>query len=50
MREVHAVLKRELERRAAEWQAIVESEIPALNARARELTVDFVLPPLAGGP
>jgi photosystem II stability/assembly factor-like uncharacterized protein len=45
MREVHEELKQELERRAAEWRKIVEQEVPALNAKARELGVELVVLP-----
>jgi hypothetical protein len=29
----------------AEWGAIVETDLPALNQKARELAPDFVTPP-----
>jgi hypothetical protein len=45
MREVYAELKKELDALAAEWKAILETDVPALNARARELAPDFVVPP-----
>jgi hypothetical protein len=45
MREVHAELRKELDALAAEWQAVKEKEVPALNARARELAPDWVVVP-----
>jgi hypothetical protein len=46
MREVYAELKQELDADAAEWKAIVETDVAALNAKAREVAPDFVvLPP-----
>ena len=48
MREVHAELKKELDTLAAEWKAILETEVPALNAKARELAPDFVVLPGKG--
>lgn len=45
MREVHAELRKELDALAAGWRAIVETDVPALNAKARELAPGFVLPP-----
>jgi len=45
MRDVYAELKKELDVRAAEWSAILETDVPALNAKARELAPDFVVPP-----
>jgi len=45
MRDVYAVLKGELDALGAEWKAILERDVPALNAKARELTPDFVVPP-----
>jgi photosystem II stability/assembly factor-like uncharacterized protein len=47
MRELAAQLQGQLESRAAEWKAIVETELPALNARARELAPDLVVVPAA---
>jgi photosystem II stability/assembly factor-like uncharacterized protein len=44
MRDVYAELKKELDALAAEWKAILEKDVPALNARARELAPDFVVP------
>ena len=47
MRDVYAVLKGELDALGAEWKAILETDVPALNAKARELAPDFVVrPPL----
>jgi hypothetical protein len=45
MREVYAELRRELDGLVAEWKAILETDLPALNQRARELAPDFVTPP-----
>jgi hypothetical protein len=47
MREVYAQLKKELDARAAEWKAIAETDLPALNAKARELAPDLVVLPFA---
>ncbi|HSD65119.1 MAG TPA: glycosyl hydrolase, partial [Vicinamibacteria bacterium] len=48
MREVHAELKRELDALAAEWKAVLETDVPALNAKARELAPDLVVLPAKG--
>jgi hypothetical protein len=48
MREVHAELEKELDTLAAEWKAILETDVPALNAKARELAPDFVVLPGKG--
>jgi photosystem II stability/assembly factor-like uncharacterized protein len=45
MREVHAELRKELDALAAEWAGILHSDVPALNAKARELAPDFVVAP-----
>jgi photosystem II stability/assembly factor-like uncharacterized protein len=45
MREVAAVLERELDERNVEWKALVEADLAALNAKAREQAVDFVVAP-----
>ena len=45
MREVYAELRNELDALAAEWTAILETDVPALNAKARELAPDLVIPP-----
>jgi peptidoglycan/xylan/chitin deacetylase (PgdA/CDA1 family)/uncharacterized caspase-like protein/photosystem II stability/assembly factor-like uncharacterized protein len=37
MREVYAELKKELDALRAEWQAILETDVPALNAKAADL-------------
>jgi hypothetical protein len=47
MRELAAHLQRQLAARAAEWKAIVETDVPALNAKARELAPELVVPPAA---
>ena len=45
MRDVYAVLKGELDTLEAEWKAILETDVPALNAKARDLAPDFVVLP-----
>jgi hypothetical protein len=45
MREVYAQLKKELDARAAEWEAVLDGDVAALNARARELAPEFVVVP-----
>jgi photosystem II stability/assembly factor-like uncharacterized protein len=45
MRGVDAELEKELEALSAEWTAILEHDVPAFNAKARELAPDFVLLP-----
>jgi hypothetical protein len=45
MRELAARLRGELDARLAEWKAIVETDVPALDARARELAPEFVVLP-----
>jgi hypothetical protein len=45
MREVHALLRGELDGLVAEWQAVVSTDLPALNSRARELLPDLVSVP-----
>jgi hypothetical protein len=45
MRDVHAELRKELDALAAEWKAILEIDVPALNAKARDLAPDFVVTP-----
>ena len=45
MRDVYAELKGELDALGAEWKAILETDVPALNAKARELAPDFVVLP-----
>ena len=45
MRDVYAELKKELDALGAEWKAILETDVPALNAKARELAPDFVVLP-----
>jgi hypothetical protein len=45
MRDVYTVLKGELVALGAEWKAILETDLPALNAKARGLAPDFVVPP-----
>jgi hypothetical protein len=48
MREVHAELRRELDALDAEWRAILEADVAALNAKARELAPGFVVLPGRG--
>ena len=45
MRDVYAVLKGELDTLGAEWKAILETDVPALNAKAHDLAPDFVVLP-----
>jgi hypothetical protein len=45
MREVYAELKKELDALAAEWKASLETDVPALNAKARALAPDLVVLP-----
>ena len=45
MREVYAELRQELDALVAEWGAVIATDLPALNQKARELAPDFVLPP-----
>jgi hypothetical protein len=45
MREVHAELRKELDVLAAEWKGIRETDLVALNQKARELAPDFVTVP-----
>jgi hypothetical protein len=49
MRAVYAELKRELDALSAEWKAILETDVPALNAKARELAPDLVVLPSKKG-
>ena len=45
MRDVYAELKKELDALGAEWKVVLETDLPALNAKARELAPDFVVLP-----
>ena len=45
MRDVYAVLKAELDALEAEWKALLATDVPALNAKARQLAPDFVVAP-----
>jgi photosystem II stability/assembly factor-like uncharacterized protein len=45
MREVYAVLKGELDSLEGQWKALLQTDVAALNAKARELASDFVVPP-----
>ena len=45
VREIHSAIRAELEEVAAEWAAILETDLPALNAKARSLDLDFVATP-----
>jgi hypothetical protein len=42
---VHAELRKELDALAAEWAVLLETDVPALNAKAREVAPDFVVLP-----
>jgi photosystem II stability/assembly factor-like uncharacterized protein len=50
MREISGLLEKELETLAAEWKAILETDLPELNAKARELDLDFVTVPVGANP
>jgi hypothetical protein len=50
MREIYARLAEELKGLEAEWTAVLETDLPALNARARSLDLDFVTAPAATSP
>ena len=45
MRDVYAELKKEMDALSAEWKAILDTDAPAFNAKARELAPDFVVLP-----
>ena len=45
MRDVHAELKQELDALLAEWATIRDTDVPALNAKARQLAPDLVVLP-----
>ena len=49
MREVYAELKTELDALDAEWKTILEADVPAFNAKARELFPDPVVLPATKG-
>ncbi len=49
MRDVYVELKRELDALSGEWKAILETDVPALNAKARVLAPDFVTVPARSG-
>jgi hypothetical protein len=49
MRGVAAELEKELEGLSADWTAILEKDVPAFNAKARELAPEFVLLPAKEG-
>ena len=49
MRAVSAELRQELDALAAEWKAILETDVPALNAKARALAPDLVVLPAKKG-
>jgi hypothetical protein len=42
MREKHAELRGELDRLLGEWKAIVDEDVAALNAKAREAGIGLV--------
>jgi hypothetical protein len=48
MREVYAELKKQLDALSGEWRAILDADVPALNAKARDLAPDFVVLPAKG--
>jgi hypothetical protein len=50
MREMYGQLEKELETLAAEWEAICETDLPALNTKARALDLDFVAVPVGARP
>jgi photosystem II stability/assembly factor-like uncharacterized protein len=45
MRDVYAGLKEELDALSAQWKTILETDVPDLNAKARELVPGFVVLP-----
>jgi hypothetical protein len=45
MRDVYAELKKELGGLLAEWKSILDTDVPAFNARGRELVPDLVVLP-----
>lgn len=45
MKEVHAELRRELDALLAEWKAVLEVDVAALNAGARQIAPDLVVVP-----
>jgi hypothetical protein len=45
IREIHAGIREELKEVAVEWETILETDLPALNAKARTLDLDFVPAP-----
>jgi photosystem II stability/assembly factor-like uncharacterized protein len=49
MREVYAALRKELDALSAEWKAVLDTDVPALNAKARELAPDLVVLPAKEG-
>jgi hypothetical protein len=50
MREIYGLLEKELETLVAEWAALLETDLPALNAKARALDLDFVAVPVGTSP
>ena len=45
VREIYGHVEKELGELAAEWTAILETDLPALNAKARSLDLDFAPTP-----
>jgi hypothetical protein len=45
MRDVHDQLRKELDTLTAAWKAVLEADVPAFNAKARELVPDVVILP-----
>jgi hypothetical protein len=45
VREIHGQIAKELAEVAAEWTAMLETDLPALNAKARALDLDFAPAP-----
>jgi photosystem II stability/assembly factor-like uncharacterized protein len=50
MREIYGRLEKELEALAAEWAAVLETDLPALNAKAHALNLTFVAAPADASP
>jgi hypothetical protein len=50
MREIYDLFEKELEALVAEWAAVVETDLPALNRKARTLDLDFVAVPAGASP
>jgi photosystem II stability/assembly factor-like uncharacterized protein len=50
MREIYDQLQKELKALDAEWSTVLETDLPALNAKARALDLDFVSVPVDASP